>query len=460
MRFTLRPSTLRVQLILVVASAVALSNAGVALYFYRSNELQARDFVNQRMIDRTAAVAATISQVAAQSRLVVMRTMSLPTWRFREIAIPRDPRPMTAEEQAMAKRLAEALPEHYPGRSQVVVRLHQRATDVNAALRPVRTRDNPAQTEVIQTLVPITDHSVVSGVLIRPVPDWPVEVMIAAAIAAVLASVAAAFMARRVVRPLAELTNAAAAVAAGGGAGTPHVNEEGPEDVRNAAIAFNAMAAKVTRTLESQRHLLSAVGHDLRTPLTAMRINLEFVNDDELRDGLMRNLEELQVLTEQVLAAARGTGGETRRNVDLSALVESLCTDLDEIGEPVHWVTHSPAPISCRPNEIKRAVRNLVENAVAYGHKADVRIAHNGDGYDVLVEDEGPGIPENDRQRVFEPFVRLESSRNEETGGTGLGLTLVKAIAEGHGGAVHLENRPGGGLRARMSLPRMMAAHA
>jgi signal transduction histidine kinase len=260
------------------------------------------------------------------------------------------------------------------------------------------------------------------------------------------------------VRPLSELTRAAAEMARG--SGPPHVAEQGPADVRNAAAAFNTMAARVTRTLESQRHLLSAVGHDLRTPLTAMRINLEFVEDDELRDGLMRNVEELQALTEQVLASAKGAGGEKPRQVDLSALVESLVTDLDELGEPVSWANHAPAPISCRPNEIKRAVRNLVENAVAYGRKADVRIADTGDGYDVLVEDDGPGIPENDRQRVFEPFVRLESSRNEFTGGTGLGLTLVKAIAEGHGGDVHLENRPGGGLCARMHLPRMAAAGA
>jgi signal transduction histidine kinase len=282
-----------------------------------------------------------------------------------------------------------------------------------------------------------------------------VEITIAALVAGILACAGAAFMARRAVRPLSDLTAATAAVAVGSGA--PHVAEEGPDDVRNAAIAFNVMAAKVSKTLESQRHLLSAVGHDLRTPLTAMRINLEFIQDEELRDGLMRNLDELQALTEQVLAAAKGAGGEQRRSVDLSALVESLCTDLDEIGEPVSWANHSPAPISCRPNEIKRAVRNLVENAVAYGHKADVRVTNAGDGYDVVVEDEGPGIPESDRQRVFEPFVRLESSRNEATGGTGLGLTLVKAIAEGHGGAVMLESRPGGGLRARMHLPRTAA---
>ena len=160
--------------------------------------------------------------------------------------------------------------------------------------------------------------------------------------------------------------------------------------MRNAAIAFNHMTDKVTRTLESQRHLLSAVGHDLRTPITAMRINLEFVEEDELREGLQHNLDELQDLTEQVLAAARGAGGEAKRSVDLSALVESLCADLDDLGEPVTWQNHAPAPVTCRPNEIRRAVRNLVENAVAYGNKADVQIAASRDGYEIVVEDERP----------------------------------------------------------------------
>ena len=454
MRFRFWPNTLAVQLILVVAGAVAISNIGVAYYFYRNSETQTRDFVNERMVDRAAAVAATVSQVVPQYRLVVMRAMGRAEWRFREIK-NYDTKPMTSEETALAKRLAEALPDHHPRRNAVIVHLHEALANIPDELRPVKAQGSDADKDVIQTIVPIDAHSMMSGVLVPPTPSWPVEIMIAAVIAVVLASTGAAFMARRVVRPLSELTSAATKVAMG--KSPPHVAEQGPDDVRNAATAFNAMASKVTRTLESQRHLLSAVGHDLRTPLTAMRINLEFVEDEELRDGLMRNLDELQVLTEQVLSAAKGAGGEPPRQVDLSALVESLCTDLDELGEPVSWATHAPAPISCRPNEIKRAVRNLVENAVAYGRKADVRIADTGDGYDVLVEDDGPGIPESDRQRVFEPFVRLESSRNEDTGGTGLGLTLVKAIVEGHGGAVKLENRPGGGLRARMHLPRVAA---
>jgi signal transduction histidine kinase len=192
----------------------------------------------------------------------------------------------------------------------------------------------------------------------------------------------------------------------------------------------------------------------LRTPITAMRINLEFIEDTELRDRLLKNLDELQDLTEAVLSAARGTGGESARQIDLSSLVESICADLDDLGEPVVWNGHTPAPLYCRANEVRRAIRNLIENAVAYGKKAEVSIQEVQGTYEVVVDDVGPGIPPEDRSRVFEPFVRLEGSRNEETGGTGLGLTQVKTIAEGHGGKVVLEDRPGGGLRVRFSLPR------
>ncbi|MCP5411069.1 MAG: HAMP domain-containing protein [Alphaproteobacteria bacterium] len=456
MRFRLWPRTLPVQLIVVVAGAVAISNIGVAFYYYVNSQSQAQNYIIERMVDRAASVAASVSQVQPQARLVVMRTMSVPSWRFREVPENYGSRVMTPDEQALAKRIGDALPAGHPRKTDVVVHLYQPLKDIDPSLRPVRSRQPNPPHDMIQAIVPISNHSAISGVFMRPTPDWPVEIMVAAVIAVLVASAGAAVMAGRVVRPLSELTGAAAAMA--DGSGRPHVVEQGPDDVRNAAAAFNAMAEKVTRTLESQRHLLSAVGHDLRTPITAMRINLEFIEDSELRDGLMRNLDELQALTEQVLAAARGTGGETKRNVDLSALVESLCADLDDLGEPVHWAGHAAAPISCRPNEIRRALRNVVENAVAYGNKADVRITGNAEGYEIVVEDEGPGIPESDRQRVFEPFVRLESSRNEATGGTGLGLSLVKAIVEGHGGAVVLENRKQGGLRVRMQLPRMPAA--
>jgi signal transduction histidine kinase len=451
MRFRFWPNTLAVQLIVVTAAAVALSNIAVAAWFEYGNELQTATAANERVLDRAASVATTLSAISLPSRPVVINYMSGRLWKFVQVPVPTESLPMTSDEQLLARHLGEMLPDKMPNKNLISVQINRPLPAIPADALPPHSENDRA----VRAIVPIDEHTMLSGVFVRPPAPWPLEIFVAAVVAILVASLGAALVARRMVQPLSELTKAAATVALG--THTPHVNEEGPADVRNAAIAFNAMAEKVTRTLESQRHLLSAVGHDLRTPLTAMRINLEFIEDDELRDGLMRNLDELQALTEQVLAAAKGASGEPPRQVDLSALVESLCTDLDEMGEPVSWANHAPAPISCRPNEIKRAVRNLVENAVAYGHKADVRISDVGDGYDVLVEDEGPGIPESDRQRVFEPFVRLESSRNEATGGTGLGLTLVKAIAEGHGGAVRLESRPGGGLRARMHLPRMPA---
>ncbi|HEX3753634.1 MAG TPA: ATP-binding protein [Rhizomicrobium sp.] len=452
-RFKFWPSTLAVQLIAVTAAAVALSNIAVAFWFEYSNELQSESALTERVLDRATAVATTLSSIPSSSRQVLMDSMSSRIWRFTEIPTPSKMLPMTDAEVRLARRIDEQLPDSIPNQRKIEVQLDEPVNTVSRSQIP----ENPApHTGMVRMLVPVDKNTMLNTVFLRPAAPWPVEIIVATVVAILLASAGGAFMARRIVRPLSELTDAASAVARGSGA--PHVAENGPEDVRKAAAAFNTMAGKVTRTLESQRHLLSAVGHDLRTPITAMRINLEFVEDDDLREGLLRNLDELQALTEQVLSAARGTGGEIKRNVDLSALVESLCTDMDEIGEPVSWVNHAPAPVSCRPNEIRRAVRNLVENAVAYGARADVRIADSGDGYEILVEDEGPGIPEDDRQRVFEPFVRLESSRNEETGGTGLGLTLVKAIAEGHGGAVTLENRPGGGLRVRLHLPRMAAS--
>jgi signal transduction histidine kinase len=452
MKYKFWPRTLVVQLIAVTAAAVVISNFAVAFWFEHGSEQQNESAANERVLDRAAAVATTLSAIRASSRPVVENAMSSRFWHFTEVPSTIAREPMDEEEQRLAQRLSEALPAAVR-KLPVTVQMHQPQSVVPGALLPAEGDKNA---EAIEVFLPVDGHTTLSVVFLRSPASWPIEILVAALVAILLASLAAAMMARRVVRPLSELTAAASVIANGGNA--PHVDENGPDDVRNAAIAFNKMTGEVIRTLESQRHLLSAVGHDLRTPLTAMRINLEFVEDDDLRDRLQENLDELQVLTEQVLSAARGTGGESRRNVDLSALVESLLADLDGLGEPVSWQAHEPAPVNCRPNEIRRAVRNLVENAVAYGRKADVQIAERADGYDVVVEDSGPGIPESDRQRVFEPFVRLESSRNAATGGTGLGLTLVKAIVEGHGGAIMLENREGGGLRARMHLPRMAAA--
>ncbi|HEY1708452.1 MAG TPA: ATP-binding protein [Rhizomicrobium sp.] len=453
MNFSLRrflPHTLAAQLIAVIALAVLLSNIGVAVYFQMGNERTTESAFYERMADRAVSAAELLSAVPAKARPAAIRAMESGVWRFELLhGKTPEPPPMSREEASLASRVRALLPPQRAGQP-VSVKFH------DVPRMPVRPGARPSG-PIVEITVPVVRGTQLRTFFFRPPPHpWPIEIFFAAFAAIVVTSAAAAFIASRVARPLSKLASSASEAARGGAA--VHVPEEGPEDVRNAAKAFNAMTDQVARTLASQRQLLSAVGHDLRTPITAMRISTEFIEDGELRERLQKNLLELQELTEAVLSFAKGAGLEQKRNVDLAALLESVCTDLDDLGESVEWQAHDPAPFFCRPNEVKRAIRNLAENAVAYGGRAHVRLEQSPAAYEVIVEDDGPGIPEADQARVFEPFVRLESSRNLETGGTGLGLTLVKAIAEGHGGSVVLENRSEGGLRVRLRLPRSAEA--
>ncbi|HEY6577748.1 MAG TPA: ATP-binding protein [Rhizomicrobium sp.] len=442
------PQTLGAQLVVVAATAVIASNIAVGIWFATAQEKLTEASITERLLERGVSAATLLSGIPAREREAAVQAMSSGPWRFRLVYGKPAIHPMTDEEARYAARVRAMLP---PERAKLPVTVSFR----KGQLPPLvgQPPDIPRSGTIVEVTLPVVRRTQLVTEFSRPAPQpWPLEVVIAGLVALLTTSAAAAFIARRVARPLSQLAAAATEAAEGGQA--PRVPEEGPDDVRRAARAFNRMTDQVSRTLESQRQLLSAVGHDLRTPITALRINSEFIVDEELRERMQKNVEELQELTEAVLSAVRGAGGEKTRKIDLAALVESLCTDLDEMGEPVSWSAHTAAPVNCRPNEIRRAVRNLIQNAVAYGSRADVCLRTAADRYDIIVEDDGPGIPDSDRTRVFEPFVRLDASRNAETGGCGLGLTLVKAIAESHGGQIALENRPEHGLRARLSLPR------
>ena len=447
------PRTLGVQLIVVTAVAVFLSNAAVALWFELGSERLTQNELTERILDRAASISTLLSSIPPKARQAAAVALTSRSWRFDVHSGKPTLPPMSGDEEKLAARLRTMLPAKT---AKLPLNVHFGIWAGDAHPDPRIPQIAPGA-PTVEMMLPVVRNTELHAVFIKsPIQVWPTEIIIAALMAIVVAAAAGAYIARWVARPLSSLAQAASLVAQGGTA--PRVPEVGPDDVRNASHAFNAMTDQVSRTLESQRQLLSAVGHDLRTPITAMRINTEFIEDGELRERLQKNVDELQDLTEAVLSAARGAGGEPKRQIDLSALVESVCADLDDLGEPVVWQGHAPAPLCCRANEVRRAVRNLIENAVAYGKRADVSVQEVSGGYEIVVEDEGPGIPDEDRARVFEPFVRLESSRNAETGGSGLGLTLVKAIAEGHGGAVTLQNRREGGLRASLRLPRKAIA--
>jgi signal transduction histidine kinase len=277
----------------------------------------------------------------------------------------------------------------------------------------------------------------------------------------VLMTVAAAgltlWAVRRLTAPVRTL--ALAAEALGRDVNAPPLPENGPTEVAVAAVAFNTMAARIRRFVEDRTELLTAIGHDLRTPITRLKLRAEFVEDDEQRGKILADLEELEAMVSATLAFGRDA--RTTEPVSHLDLAELLRTILDEAGDAkpdvldkLNYEGPAHLTVQARSLALKRVFVNLVANAVNYGGSARVRLARRDAGMVVVeVEDDGPGISAGELDRVFEPFHRGEPSRNRETGGVGLGLPIARNIMRAHGGDVTLANRPSGGARATVTLP-------
>lgn len=258
--------------------------------------------------------------------------------------------------------------------------------------------------------------------------------------------------ARRLIKPLSEL--AIAVEQLGGSGDAPHLLPRGPREVQGTMRAFNRMQERLRRFNDDRTRMIAAMSHDLRTPLTRLRLRAELVEDHDQQQKMLADLDMMGGMIESVLSFARDdTEHEFRSLVDLSALVEGICQDADDAGEPVTFSGPRGVTISCRPAAMRRAISNLVHNAVKYGGNTAVSLTPEGDRVVITVEDEGPGIPRSEREKVFEPFYRIESSRDPETGGVGLGLSVTRSIIWEHGGDINLGSRKGGGLNVRLALP-------
>ncbi|MGQ3215343.1 ATP-binding protein [Shinella sp.] len=271
-------------------------------------------------------------------------------------------------------------------------------------------------------------------------------------LSALVLAVGGGVFARRIARPLTALSDAADRL--GRGEQRRPLPETGPDDLRKTAAAFNRMQARLHRFVSDRTQMLAAIGHDLRTPLTTLRLRAEYIKDTALQERIIATVDEMQSMVDATLAFAKGeaTAGGTR-TIDLNALVESLCEDMAAVYPDIAFAEGERLAFGCRPENLRRALRNLIENAVRYGGVARVSVAASDSEVRISIEDDGPGIPENQLEAVFSPFLRLEDSRNRQTGGVGLGLSIARAIAHQHGGDIHLSNR-NPGLRAVLILPR------
>lgn len=266
----------------------------------------------------------------------------------------------------------------------------------------------------------------------------------------VLFAVATIFM-RNQVKPIRRLAEAADDF--GKGRDAPKFKPEGAKEVRLAAAAFIAMRDRIQRQISQRTKMLAGVSHDLRTPLTRMRLQLEMAGKDAGLDELKDDINEMEHMLEGYLAFARGEGGEEPVNTDVADLLTIVVSQARRKGGEVDLHVESDIQVPLRPKVFRRCMTNLIENALRYADHVSVRAGQRGDFVDITVDDDGPGIPEKSREDVFKPFFRLEESRNIETGGVGLGLSIARDVVRGHGGDIELETSPAGGLRVRVKLP-------
>ncbi len=268
--------------------------------------------------------------------------------------------------------------------------------------------------------------------------------------------VLAYIVARMTTRPLGRLAQAARDI--GNDINHPPLPIEGASEIRQASAAFNAMQARIRQYISQRTQMLAAITHDLQTPLTRLRLRLEKVQDTELRERLIGDLSAMQEMVREGLDLARSTDtNENMQPLDVDSLLDSVCADAGDGGQQVTVAGRAGMTVMGRPMALRRALVNLIDNAVKYGQLADVLVERPPGAVRVRIRDNGPGIPEEELARVLEPFYRIESSRSRSSGGTGLGLTIARNIAEQHGGSLTLANRQKGGLEVTLVLPEFYA---
>ena len=288
---------------------------------------------------------------------------------------------------------------------------------------------------------------------------WPYRLIASLAIVLAAVVIVALVAVRWVTRPLKTLAHAAEEL--GGNIDRPPLDEGGPLEVARAARAFNAMQQRLSRHIAERAGIFAAMSHDLKTPITRLRLRAELLEDAQVRAKLEQDLHEMEQMVSGALDLVRGLDRqEPARAFDVMALLEDVRENAALAGRTVEICGAAHAPYAGRMQAIKRCLSNLVENALTYGGSARVCVEDDARALTIRVLDAGPGIPAAELERVFEPFYRLEGSRNRETGGSGLGLSIARAIARAHGGEVVLRNHPQGGLESTLTLRRETAAQA
>ena len=450
--------SLRMQLVLLVIAALVIAQALSLWLFVDERSLAVRAALGFEAASRAVNVVRLIEEAPLGLRPAILRAANSPLVRFDLSETPTVDHKTHADNSAIEERMRGLL-----GRSsQREIRVELLESD--PGIRPMH-HMGPEMAQMHQAMMRGKLSAIEMQLSIsvtgeqwlnvgtrfeRPPLQWPWFSFISFGItAALILIVACWFLLARLIRPILQVSQAADRL--GRGEDVEPLPLIGPKEVRNLTRTYNRMQERLSLFIADRTQLLAALGHDLRSPLTALRVRAEMVDDDETRERITTSVEEMQGMVDETLAFAKGMATtENYESVDLGAYLACLRSDMlnSFTLEEDEKVT-----VRIRPQSVRRALRNLIENAQRYGETAHVTYRHDAGHVYVAVSDTGPGIPETDLEKVFEPFFRLERSRSRETGGTGLGLSIARTIARAHGGDVSLSNRATGGLLATMKLP-------
>jgi signal transduction histidine kinase len=434
-----------VQLIGLLVLGILAGNVIVVYVLTQRTPLAIRAASRAQVVERIVSAVRIAEAAPRESVDEILKAMSVAYERFWFADQPVVTGAMDASEAALAGRLRERLGTTYLHE----VRIHFAAAGTGAAARGA---GEDFSAFLVSVGMPSGQwlNTERQGLQMRP---WWSSLPYTTGASMLPVLLIASFFAWRIARPVQRLADAAERM--GRGEAMPALPLQGPGELRATTHAFNAMQDRITRFVQDRTQLLAAVSHDLRTPITALKLRAEMVDDAALRTAMVRTLDEMGEMVEATLGFAREESQqEPTRMLELVALVDAIADERQSLG---HDVTAHGTPVRlpyrCRPASLRRALNNLVDNAVRYAGHARIRLETAPASVLISVEDDGPGVPEAMLETLFEPFTRLEASRSSETGGVGLGLAIVRSSVRAHGGEVRLQNRPEGGLRAVVRLP-------
>lgn len=451
------PQSLGGQLLAMLLLALAITQGLGLLLLTDERNRAVRAALGLEAAGRAANVVLLLDTAPADLRLSILRAADSPLVRFSVASEPEAPHD-SADADFVLNQIRKTLGE--PER-EVRADVHtiapaslQLPDGVPAAMRPMHEAMMAGQTDPIEMTLSIRlaagDWLNVRTMFHRPSLQFSPQALLPLLLMVVAVVLVAWWTARRVIGPMRVL--AVGADRLGRGLDTDPLPMTGPSEVRDTTRAFNLMKDRLTRFVNERTHMLAALSHDLRSPLTAMRLRIEMLDETEDSIRLKALVNEMQAMVEATLEFARGVArAESTALVDLVALLGELVDDVG--GNRAILVPSPPLFATIRPQALNRALRNLIDNAVRYGEVATVDLVEESGQAVITIADRGAGLPDDQLEAVFEPYVRLEGSRSRDTGGVGLGLAISRTIIQAHGGTVMLRNRPDGGLNAIVYLP-------